>query len=187
MDVYHVPWWFNLVMDLVWLGRGLHVAWVLTKLTWLAWYAWLDVCVGFAHTDYMEFTSVISLMWAGGESCVLVGTVVVRFFAHSLILGSLSWLTPLHFGGESGYWESNQDCYWTVGFIVGWKVGFMLVGLVSKLLDFWWYFDIFCGFEGWEKLVAGRFWGPKGEGEHMVVDLQRSYFFGVRCLVLLSC
>ena len=48
------------------------------------------VCVGFAHTDYMEFNSVIGLMWAGGESCVLVGTVVVRFLAHSLILGALS-------------------------------------------------------------------------------------------------
>ena len=48
------------------------------------------VCVGFAHTDYMERSLFMGLMWDGGESCVLVGSVVVRFFAHSLILGALS-------------------------------------------------------------------------------------------------
>ena len=48
------------------------------------------VCVGFAHTDYMERSLFMGLMWDGGESCVLVGSVVVRFFARSLILGALS-------------------------------------------------------------------------------------------------
>ena len=48
------------------------------------------VCVGFAHTDFMERFLFMGLMWDGGESCVLVGSVVVRFFAHSLILGALS-------------------------------------------------------------------------------------------------
>ena len=48
------------------------------------------VCVGFAHTDYMERSLSMGLMWDGGESCVLVGSVVVRFFSHSLTLGALS-------------------------------------------------------------------------------------------------
>ena len=32
----------------------------------------------------------MGLMWDGGESCVLVGSVVVRFIARSLIQGALS-------------------------------------------------------------------------------------------------
>ena len=47
-------------------------------------------CVGFAHTDYMERSLFMGLMWDGGESCVLVGSVVVRFIARSLIQGALS-------------------------------------------------------------------------------------------------
>ena len=48
------------------------------------------VCVGFAHTDYMERSLFMGLMWDGGESFLLVGAVAVRFFARSLIQGASS-------------------------------------------------------------------------------------------------
>ena len=52
-------------------------------------FGWICRC-WFAHTDYMERSLFMGLMWDGGESCVLVGSVVVRFIARSLIQGALS-------------------------------------------------------------------------------------------------
>ncbi len=51
---------------------------------------WICMCGDFAHTDYMERSLFMGLMWDGGESFLLVGAVAVRFFARSLIQGASS-------------------------------------------------------------------------------------------------